>query len=78
MFRAVFQNSSLDKTKSQIQAKLPKNRMLGVEESFKLHKAQQVIALGCHMIQQHLLLPWAGTYCVSGRESASPGLQHST
>lgn len=87
MFRTVLQNTSLDKTKSQIQAQFPQDRILGVEESFKIltvhntTQTQQAIALGCHMIQsssvQHLL-PRADTYCVSGTKSASPGLQHST
>lgn len=57
MFRTVFQNISLDKTKSQIQAQFPQSRTLGVEESFRVltvHNTtqsmtvHQVIVLCCN------------------------------
>lgn len=64
MFRMVFQNISLDKTKSQIEAQFPQNRMLGVEESFRVltvHNttqsmiAHQVIVLCCNTCFKEIL-----------------------
>lgn len=72
MFRTVFQNSSLDKTKSQIQAQFPQDRMLGVEGSFKVltvHNTTQSTAGHCPGLPHESEQLWFmyNTFCLHGQ-----------